>query len=98
MPNEDGTEGNNIKVTWLPNTQGRPGSQFFVQYRRYGESEFSETAQEYYKDSIVLRGLDPGTVYEIRTVSVDGEYYKHSDIEEVRLGTGYPAMALGAGG
>ena len=62
VPNEDGTEGNNIKVTWLPNTQGRPGSHFFVQYRRHGESEFSETGQEFYKDSIVLRGLDPGTV------------------------------------
>ena len=82
-PNDNGSEGNNLKITWLPNTQGRPGSHFFVQYRRHGESRFQSTPSEYYQDSIVLRGLDPGMVYEIRTVSVDGEYYQHSDIEEV---------------
>ena len=83
MPNNDGTEGNNLKITWLPNTQGRPGSHFFVQYRRHGESDFQKTPPEYYNDSIVLRDLEPGMVYEIRTVSVDGVYYQASDIEEV---------------
>ncbi|XP_043247428.1 neuroglian-like [Amphibalanus amphitrite] len=83
VPNDDGTEGNNLKITWLPNTQGRPGSHFFVQYRRHGESDFQKTPPEYYNDSIVLRDLEPGMVYEIRTVSVDGVYYQASDIEEV---------------
>lgn len=31
----------------------------------------------------MLQGLEPGQVYEIRTVSVDGEYFNHSDTEEV---------------
>jgi len=80
---QDGTPGNALQVTWLPNTQGRPGSHFFVQYRRHGEGSWLKSPPEYYDDSIILRGLDPGQVYEIRVVSVDDKYYTHSDTEEV---------------
>ncbi|XP_037068395.1 neuroglian-like isoform X3 [Pollicipes pollicipes] len=79
---EEGSE-NNLKITWLPNTEGRPGSHFFVQYRRAGEASWMSSPIEYYDDSILLRGLDPAQVYEIRTVSVDGLFNAYSDVEEV---------------
>ncbi|CAG0904351.1 unnamed protein product, partial [Darwinula stevensoni] len=73
-----------IRVYWIPNTDGEPGSHFFIQYRKRGESIYLETEKEYYEDFIDMKGLDPGEVYEIRVVSVDGKSFAFSDPEEVR--------------
>ncbi|CAG0901644.1 unnamed protein product, partial [Darwinula stevensoni] len=72
-----------IRVYWIPNTDGEPGSHFFIQYRKRGESLYLETEKEYYEDFIDMKGLEPGKVYEIRVVSVDGKSFAFSDPDEV---------------
>lgn len=51
-------------------------------FRRYGESMFMDSRYELNEDFIVLEGLDPNQMYEIRVVAVDGEFHTASDIEE----------------
>lgn len=73
----------NIRVTWLPHLDGRPGSHFFVKYRIRGEPIFISTEPEMNDDSIVLRGLLPGEMYEVRAVAVDGDHVAESESREV---------------
>lgn len=73
----------NIRVTWLPHIEGRTGSHFFVKYRVKGEPLFISTDPEMNDDSIILRGLEPGVVYEVRAVAVDGELTAESESREV---------------
>nr|UEK51592.1 neuroglian-like protein [Parasacculina yatsui] len=82
-----------VHITWIPDIAGIPGSHFFVQYRRYGEFNWMSTADEYYEDSIVVTGLDLGQMYDIRVVSVDGRYFMHSDIQQLRVYPGQGQMA-----
>ena len=72
-----------IKVTWLPNVDGNPGSHFYVQYRRKGETIFEKSAEEFDEEFLVLRGFDTGQIYEMRVVSVDGDLSTASQIEEM---------------
>lgn len=85
-----------VDVTWIPDIAGIPGSHFFVQYRRYGEFSWMSTSDEYYQDNIVVTGLDLGQMYDIRVVSVDGRYFMHSDIQQLRVypGRGEAAAAV----
>ncbi len=61
-----------IKVTWMPQIDGRPGSHFYVQYKKSMETQYLSTDEELNEDSIVVRGLDPDYTYYFRVVAVDG--------------------------
>ncbi|RWS30544.1 neuronal cell adhesion molecule-like protein [Leptotrombidium deliense] len=84
LPEEDGKSG--IRVTWLPALTGRPGSHFFVQFRRKGEEMFQSTPKEEKQDSIVVEGLDIGVTYDVRVVAVDGRYETPSKTVEIYIG------------
>ncbi|XP_067118775.1 LOW QUALITY PROTEIN: neuroglian-like [Centruroides vittatus] len=84
LPDEEGKAG--VLVTWMPAVEGRPGSHFYVQYRRKGENQWESTPPEEIKDTTVVRGLELGTLYEMRVVSVDGTYHVPSKIEEIDTG------------
>lgn len=73
-----------VRVTWLPNIEsGRPGSDFFVQYRKKGEQNFQSTPVSDSLDPIPIEGLELGETYEFRVVSQDGEHTSASEMEEV---------------
>ena len=91
-----------IKITWHPNTEpeGQPGSHFYAQYRRKGETIYEKSEDEFDENFVHLRGLTPNQVYEVRVVAVDGEFYTESDPEEMEMYAGniyiyiQPAMPL----
>ncbi|XP_059480515.1 neuroglian isoform X2 [Neocloeon triangulifer] len=73
----------NIRVVWLPNVEGHPGSHFTVKYRIRGEPMFEETDPQLEEDYIIVRGLKPGETYEMQVVAVDGDHISESKIQEV---------------
>ncbi|XP_077496239.1 neuroglian-like [Amblyomma americanum] len=75
-----------IKVTWLPSMSGHSGNAFYVQYRHHSDEEWLTTPLEPNEDSILLEGLEAGTLYELRVVTTDGGLERASDIEEVQTG------------
>lgn len=82
LPDEEGSFG--IRVTWLPNYRNnRPGSMFYVQYRKWGQTKWERTANEENVDVALVKGLDLSSIYEVRVVSVDGKYSTTSQIEQV---------------
>ncbi|GFQ74968.1 neuroglian [Trichonephila clavata] len=84
LPGEQGKAG--ISVTWVPAVDGHPGSYFYVQFRRKGEGHWDQTAFEENEDSVIVKGLDFATLYEMRVVAVDGHYETPSRIEEIETG------------
>lgn len=84
LPDRDGHAA--VQVTWLPAVTGHPGSHFFVQYRRKGDELWENTMMEKNEDTILVKGLETGAIYEMRVVAVDGKHQKPSRIEEVETG------------
>jgi len=72
-----------IKVTWQPYVDGNPGSHFYVQYKKERETQWVKTEDQLNENSIVVKGLDPGTVYSFRVVAVDGEFQTPSWVQSV---------------
>ncbi|RWS06138.1 neuronal cell adhesion molecule-like protein [Dinothrombium tinctorium] len=84
LPDEQGKSG--IRIIWLPALEGRPGSHFYVQYRRKGEEHFESTPKEENEDFTIIEGLDIGTTYEVRVVAVDGRHQTPSKTIDVYVG------------
>lgn len=84
-----------VKINWRPNIGGHPGSHFLAQYRRKGESSFTNTEEKINEDFIEVGGLDPNSDYEIRVVSVDGAHQTPSASRIIRTsGSGKPSRFL----
>lgn len=81
LPSENGFA--TVKVNWLPNVNGRPGTHFFVKYRIKGETTWLTTDYELDNDFVIVRGLQPDETYEFVTISVDGEHLTESQIQDV---------------
>ncbi|XP_055709240.1 neuroglian isoform X1 [Phlebotomus papatasi] len=81
LPSDNGLA--NIKVTWYPNLDGKPGSHFFAKYRIKGESQWQTTDPQLDEDTLIVRGLQPETNYDFRVVAVDGDYLTESGSQEV---------------
>lgn len=78
-----------IRVNWMPNVNGRPGSHFFVKYRIKGETTWLDTDYEFNNDYVIIPGLQPDTDYEFAVISVDGEHMTESltqDVQTVGIG------------
>ncbi|EEC12870.1 neuronal cell adhesion molecule, putative [Ixodes scapularis] len=84
LPDHDGHAA--VQVTWLPAVTGHPGSHFYVQYRRKGDETWETTMMEKNEDTILVKGLETGAIYEMRVIAVDGKHQKPSRIEEVETG------------
>jgi len=84
MPPENGSIG--VRITWLPNVEsGRPGSSFFVKYRKKGEVNFKSVPKKDTLDPVTIEGLDAGETYEFRVVSAGGQETAESETEEVSM-------------
>lgn len=56
---------------------------FDVHCRLRGEPNYLESSSELEEDYIIVRGLQPGELYEFKVVAVDGEYMAESATREV---------------
>lgn len=82
LPQEDGIF--NVRTTWLPNYRlGKPGSQFYVQYKKANSAQWYKSPIEANVDTVDIKGLDSTSLYEFRVVSVDGKSQTASDPENV---------------
>lgn len=81
LPTENGYA--NVKVNWMPNLEGKPGSHFFAKYRIKGESEWLKSDPEMQEDHLVVRALEADQNYEFAVVAVDGDYLTESSVQEV---------------
>ncbi|XP_015125416.1 neuroglian isoform X2 [Diachasma alloeum] len=72
-----------VRIIWMPNRQGYPGSHFFVTYRLYHHPHQLQTDPEFQGDEIEIRGLQAGETYEMRVVAVDGKYLTVSEPQMV---------------
>ena len=84
-------DGTAVRVIWVPPLRsGKPGSSFYVQYRKEGEATYKSTPKEVDKEYIYLEGLDPNYNYEVRVVSVDGEHQTASRVKPISLSDEVP--------
>ncbi|XP_073993820.1 neuroglian isoform X3 [Rhodnius prolixus] len=83
LPSDNGYA--SVKVTWLPDLDGKPGSHFFVKYKIKGEPNFQRTDDTTDEDYTIVRGLKPSETYEFRVVSVDGEFVAESDSDDIEM-------------
>ncbi|XP_031628790.1 neuroglian-like isoform X2 [Contarinia nasturtii] len=73
-----------VKVHWLPNVNGRPGTHFYAKYRIKGETQWETTKDIIDNDFVVIPGLEPDRRYEFIVTSVDGDHFTESAIQEVQ--------------
>lgn len=81
LPTDNGYA--NVKIVWLPNLDGKPGSHFFAKYRIKGESEWLKSDPQLQDDYLIVRALEPDSNYEFVVVAVDGDYLTESAPQEV---------------
>lgn len=55
FPKENGYS--NIKVTWIPNLNGYPGSHFYAKYKLKGETISRETDPEFLTNELEVRSI-----------------------------------------
>lgn len=75
-----------VKIHWFPAEDGKGGTNFFVKYRKQGESTWEQSRHEKNEDWIIISGLEGSTVYEFIVTAVDGpssQFYTDSDIREI---------------
>ncbi|XP_018050218.1 PREDICTED: neuroglian isoform X1 [Atta colombica] len=90
VPVENGYS--NVRIIWVPNFNGNPGSHFFVRYKLKGETIFLETDPEFQSNSIEVRGLQSGEIYIMSIVAVDGDYISESAHQEVQTSSEGPII------
>ncbi|XP_011881150.1 PREDICTED: neuroglian isoform X2 [Vollenhovia emeryi] len=90
VPVENGYS--NVRIIWLPNLNGNPGSHFFVKYKLKGETISLMSDPEFQSNSIVIPGLQSGEVYVMSVVAVDGNYMSESAPQEVETSSEGPII------
>ncbi|XP_057339173.1 neuroglian isoform X3 [Microplitis mediator] len=90
IPKENGYV--TIKLTWLRNLNGYPGSHFFAKYKLRGETIPLETEQEFLSDDLEIRGLLSSEVYVVSIVAVDGDYLTESEPQEIETSSEGPII------
>ncbi|XP_063975708.1 neuroglian-like isoform X2 [Diachasmimorpha longicaudata] len=90
IPKENGLA--NVKVIWLPDRGGYPGSSFFVNYKQPNQAVEDRTEPEYLNNEIEIRGLQSGETYEMQVVAVDGKYMTPSKWQLVETSSEGPII------
>lgn len=76
-------------MTWLPNLEGKPGSYFFVKYRKKGEPNYMQTEPEHDNDYKLITGLELDQTYEFLLLAADGNNFTPSKSQDIdTYGTG----------
>lgn len=74
-----------VKVIWLPDITGSPGSHFFVKFRVKGNSKWSFIDPIFTDDFVIVNSLLSNETYEFQVVSIDGIETTPSVIKEVKV-------------
>lgn len=75
-----------VKINWIPDLNGNPGSHFFVQYRMRGIREWNETDHIDTDDYVIIDDLSRRERYEFKAISVEGDLMAESEIQDVFIG------------
>nr|XP_049692060.1 neuroglian-like isoform X1 [Helicoverpa armigera] len=81
LPAKEGTA--HILVRWIPSLDGHAGTHFVAWYKLKGHPDWSKTNEVTDDDYVILTGLEPGQVYEVKLTAHDGEYFSASEIKDV---------------
>ncbi|CAF4862044.1 unnamed protein product [Pieris macdunnoughi] len=81
LPAKEGSA--HILVRWLPSLDGHAGSHFIAWYRLKGHPNWLRSNEITEDDYVVLTGLEPGQVYEVKVTAHDGEYFSTSEVMDV---------------
>lgn len=81
LPAKEGTA--HILVRWIPSLDGHAGTQFIAWYKLRGHPDWSKTNEIKDDDYVILTGLEPGQVYEVKITAHDGDYFSSSEVKEV---------------
>ncbi|KAF9816679.1 hypothetical protein SFRURICE_018559 [Spodoptera frugiperda] len=81
LPAKEGTA--HILVRWIPSLDGHAGTHFVAWYKLKGHPDWSKTNEVTDDDYVILTGLEPGQVYEVKLTAHDGEYFSSSEIKDV---------------
>ncbi|PVD25037.1 hypothetical protein C0Q70_15534 [Pomacea canaliculata] len=73
-----------INVSWWINPYAKSGTVIFVEYKREGAPEWRRSIDEVISTSKDIKGLEPGTTYELRVVATSGNASRASHTERVR--------------
>ncbi|RWS15378.1 neuronal cell adhesion molecule-like protein [Dinothrombium tinctorium] len=79
-----------MRVKWLPALDGKPGSSFYVQYKKKGDEQFKSTPKNEESDVITIYDLERGATYDVIVVAVDETFETKSKPQEVTMGPGKP--------
>ncbi|XP_055305922.1 neuroglian-like isoform X2 [Sitodiplosis mosellana] len=72
-----------VKVNWIPDISGNPGSHFFVKYRIKGKTDWTHIDPIHTEDFVIVDSLLRSETYEFEVVSVDGDQMAESEVKEV---------------
>ncbi|CAH0765981.1 unnamed protein product [Diatraea saccharalis] len=81
LPGGGGTA--HVRVQWLPALDGRAGTHFVAWYRLRGDAAWLRTADVTEDDYVVITGLQPARLYDLKLTAHDGEYFSTSEVREV---------------
>ncbi|KAL4704425.1 hypothetical protein ACJJTC_000424 [Scirpophaga incertulas] len=81
LPAKEGAA--HVKVQWLPSIEGHAGTHFVAWYREHGGAQWLRTQDVTEDDYVLLTGLQPGRVYDLKVTAHDGEYFSTSEVQEV---------------
>ncbi|XP_011307618.1 neuroglian isoform X2 [Fopius arisanus] len=90
IPKENGLA--NVKVVWLPDRAGYPGSSFFVNYKLQNQAVEDRTEPQLLSNEIEIKGLRSGETYEMNVVAVDGKYMTPSKWQLVETSSEGPII------
>lgn len=90
IPKENGYA--NVKIIWLPDRAGYPGSSFFVNYKPHNHPHEERTEPEFLSNEIEIRGLRSGEAYEMNVVAVDGKFMTASEWQLVETSSEGPII------
>ncbi|KAG1714169.1 Neuroglian [Nymphon striatum] len=75
-----------LRVEVKPAMNGNPGSTFKVEYRRSGESQWSEVNLDPDQYWTLVRGLEPSTKYDLRVIAIEKDDSTPSAVKTLRAG------------
>lgn len=86
LPAKEGAA--HVLVRWLPSLEGHAGTHFVAWYKLKGHPDWLRTNEITDDDFVILTGLEPGKVYEVKMTAHDGEYFSTSAVKDVDATTG----------
>ncbi|XP_028040488.1 neuroglian-like isoform X2 [Bombyx mandarina] len=81
LPGKEGTA--HVIVRWIPSLDGHAGTHFVAWYRLKGHPDWQRTNDITEDDFVILTGLEPGQLYEVKVTVHDGHYFSTSELRTV---------------